>query len=379
MARITRFDFPIARGLHRIAAIAPRGASDPIRTDIRHDMGMNNNPLKDWQVDRSQIRNRGVDLQRPECILAEADGTLWTADARGVMRIAADGAQTLIRQQRPNADTGDRALDAQSLILGGSLPNGIAFDRDGNILIANFGTDAIELMTRDGRSRTLHDRIDGQPLGKTNFVLSDSKGRIWFTVTTRLDPWTRSINEKTADGYVGLIDAKGIRIVADGFVGTNEIRLDAKEEWLYVVESNARRISRLRVDADGACSGREVFGPSNLGGIPDGFAFDAHGNLWITLIMAERLVALTPEGELLTLLDDGKPEAIRVYDEHFHAGTMTPEIMATCKGTLAPWMASLTFGGPDLRTVYLGSLMGTTLPSFRSPVAGQPLSHWRPR
>ena len=42
----------------------------------------------------------------------------------------------------------------------------------------------------------------------------------------------------------GLIDERGIRIVADGFVGTNEIRFDADEEWLYVVESNARRISR---------------------------------------------------------------------------------------------------------------------------------------
>ncbi|PXW97580.1 gluconolactonase [Sphaerotilus hippei] len=335
-----------------------------------------NNPLKGWQVDRSQIRTLGVGLQRPECILAEADGTIWTADARGVMRIAADGTQTLIRQQQAGVE---RQLDAQSLILGGSLPNGIAFNRDGDVLIANFGTDAIELMTRDGRSRTLHDHIDGQPLGKTNFVLTDSRGRIWFTVTTRQQPWTRSINEKTADGYVGLIDEHGIRIVADGFVGTNEIRLDAKEEWLYVVESNARRISRLRVADDGACSGREVFGPADLGGIPDGFAFDAFGNLWITLIMAERLVALTPEGELLTLLDDGRPEAIRVFDEHFHAGTMTPEIMATCKGELAPWMASLTFGGPDLRTVYLGSLMGTTLPCFRSPVAGLPMSHWRPR
>lgn len=335
---------------------------------------MSNNPLKGWQVDRAQIRPWGIGLQRPECILAEPDGTVWTADARGVMRIAPDGAQTLIRQQQPERSS---ALDASSLIMGGSLPNGIAFDRDGHILIANFGTDAIELMTRDGRSRTLHDTIDGQPLGKTNFVLADSKGRIWFTVTTRLQPWTRSINEKAPDGYVGLIDERGIRIVADGFVGTNEIRLDANEEWLYVVESNARRISRLRVAADGSCSGREVFGPSNLGGIPDGFAFDGFGNLWITLIMAERLVALTPEGELLTLLDDGNPAAIQAFDEHFYAGTMTPEIMATCKGTLAPWMASLTFGGADLRTVYLGSLMGTTLATFRSPVAGQPMAHWQ--
>ena len=48
--------------------------------------------------------------------------------------------------------------------------------------------------------------------------------------------------------------------------------------------------------------------------------------------------------------------------------------MASCKGTLAPWMASLTFGGPDLKTVYLGSLMGHTLPCFRSPVAGLPMA-----
>lgn len=334
------------------------------------------NPLRGWQVERDAIGFVGRGLQRPECILAEPDGTLWTADARGVMRIDPDGSQTLIRQQ---AGGPDRPLDAAATILGGSLPNGIAFDGSGDILIANFGTDAIEVMTREGRSRTLHDRIDGRPLGKTNFVLTDSRGRIWFTVTTRLAPWTRSINERAADGYVGLIDARGIRIVADGFVGTNEIRFDAKEEWLYVVESNGRRISRVRVAPDGACSDREVYGPADLGGIPDGFAFDAAGNLWITLILSERLVALTPEGELLTLLDDGDAAAIAAFDAHWAAGTVTPEAMNACKGSLAPWLASVTFGGPDLRTVYLGSLQGTTLPCFRSPVAGLPMAHWNPR
>lgn len=331
------------------------------------------NPLLGWQVDRSQIRNVGVGLQRPECILAEADGTLWTADARGgVMRIDPDGQQHLIAQHDASNDG-----SAEDLILGKTLPNGIAFDRNGDILIANFGTDAIELMTRDGQSRTLYTEIDGKPLGKMNFILTDSRGRIWFTVTTRLQPWTRSINEKAPDGYVGLIDEAGIRVVADGFIGTNEIRFDANEEWLYVVESNARRISRLRVHADGSLSDREIFGPADLGGTPDGFAFDAYGNLWITLILAERLIALTPEGELLTLLDDGKPEQIEIYDRHFFAGTVTPQLMDSCSGTLAPWMASLTFGGPDLRTVYLGSLKGTTLPSFRSPVPGLALPHWQ--
>jgi gluconolactonase len=47
------------------------------------------------------------------------------------------------------------------------------------------------------------------------------------------------------------------------------------------------------------------------------------------------------------------------------------------RSALAPMMASVTFGGPDLRTVYLGSLGGNTLSCFRSPVAGLRLAHWK--
>ena len=121
-----------------------------------------------------------------------------------------------------------------------------------------------------------------------------------------------------------------------------------------------------------------MYGPPDLGGIPDGFAFDAAGNLWITLVNADRLIALTPEGDVLDLLDDGDPAQVAEWDRHFHAGTMTPEILGSAAGSLAPMMASVTFGGPDLRTVYLGSLMGTTIPCFRSPVPGLPLPHWKP-
>ncbi len=44
----------------------------------------------------------GRDLQRLECILAEPDGTLWSADARGgVMQIRPGGSQALITQVGP--------------------------------------------------------------------------------------------------------------------------------------------------------------------------------------------------------------------------------------------------------------------------------------
>src|ERR1700726_2648443 len=69
---------------------------DPI---AHHSMRSANNPLVGWTVDRGGIERVGRDLQRPECILAERDGTLWSADARGgVMRIRPDGTQSLITQ-----------------------------------------------------------------------------------------------------------------------------------------------------------------------------------------------------------------------------------------------------------------------------------------
>lgn len=337
---------------------------------------MPDNPLVGFTVTPEMISFVGEDLQRPECVLAEPDGTLWSADGRGgVMRIDPDGEQQLVAQTV--AAPGHEAGSVERAVLEGTMPNGLAFARDGSFVIANFGTDAVERMTREGDTTTLLTDIDGRPLGKANFVLADSRGRMWLTVHTRLNPWTRCVDGKTPDGYIALLDLEGgARIVAEGFVGTNEIRFDAGEEWLYVVESNARHISRLRVADDGSLSDREIYGPTDLGGVPDGFAFDQAENLWITLVNADRLIALTPQGEVLTLLDDGDRAGAARFDAAFFAGQMTAEALGAGRGTLAPMMASVTFGGDDLRTVYLGSLMGNRLPTFRSPVPGLPLAHW---
>jgi sugar lactone lactonase YvrE len=341
------------------------------------------NPLPGWQVDRAGIRHVGHDLQRPECILAERDGTLWSADARGgVMRIDADGSQRFIGQRASERFGKLEAGTAEAMehkFTEGTLPNGLAFAANGDILIANFGTDLLEVMTRDGATRTLHDRIDGQPIGKVNFVLRDSKNRLWITVSTRVNPWTKASASRVRDGFIVVLDEHGLRVVADGFSFTNEVRLDAREEWLYIVETTGPCISRMRLVESSrgvSLAQREVFGPTDLGGPPDGIAFDAFGNLWCTLVMVDQLIALTPQGDKLLLLDDGDPAASQNLLRKMRDGNSTPEDMLRARGTVAPWMASITFGGADLRTVYLGSLMGTTIPSFRSPVAGLPMVHW---
>ena len=341
------------------------------------------NPLQGFVVDRAQIRAIGRDLQRPECILAERNGTLWAADARGgVTRIEADGSQRFIGQRADARFTSAAAASSDELehkYTTGTLPNGLAFAANGDILVSNFGTDCLEVMTRDGDCRVLYDRIDGQPIGKVNFVLRDSKDRIWITVSTRVNPWTKAASSRVRDGYIAVAEARGLRVVAEGFHFTNEIRFDANEEWLYIVETTGPHITRMRVH-EGAhgveLREREFFGPAHLGGFPDGIAFDAFGNLWCTLVMVDQLIALTPQGERLLLLDDGDAAGSRNLLDKMAAGSLTADDMMKARGTLAPWMASITFGGPDLRTVYIGSLMGTTIPYFRSPVAGLPMVHW---
>jgi gluconolactonase len=336
-----------------------------------------NNPLRDWQLDQRSITYVGRELQRPECILAERDGTLWSADARGgVMRIAVDGKQTLI-SQRPDHHA-DLATDSMSSLFSGTLPNGLAFARNGDILIANFGNDRLEIMTRRGETKIMASEVDGAPLGKVNFVLRDSRDRIWFTISTKINPWSEAISPAIADGYICVMDEKGIRIVADGFRFTNEIRMDAKEEWLYVAETTGKRVSRLRVENDGSLSGREIFGPSNLGpGLIDGITFDEYGNLWAAMILADRLIAITPRGDLLELFCDGDSLATARFESEFSAGgPVRTETLMACGGSLCPMLTSVTFGGQDLSTVYLGGLRANRIPLFRSPIAGLPMIHW---
>ena len=57
------------------------------------------NPLYGFEINPDEITYVGEGLQRPECILAERDGSLWAADARGgVMHIHPDGKQDIITQ-----------------------------------------------------------------------------------------------------------------------------------------------------------------------------------------------------------------------------------------------------------------------------------------
>ena len=337
---------------------------------------MARNPIDDFTVTKDDFSFVGEGLQRPECILAEKNGDLWAADARGgVVRIRPDGSQELITQSR-DADAFSSSDEATRFV-DGTLPNGLAFAGNGDILISNFGTDCLERMTRRGETTVMFDTVDGEPIGKVNFVCRDRRDRVWITVSTMIHDWPTAIRPGLFDGRVLLYEAgKEVRIVADDVQFSNECKLDADEEFLYVAQTTGRNVARYRIQSDGSLGDKEIFGPTDHGRIIDGIAFDAFGNLWGTYVFNDGIFAITPEGERRMIFDDSTEEEVARLDAAFQASAVTTELLLSFGGTVANWCASVTFGGADLRTVYVGSLRSSAIPYFRSPVAGLPLAHW---
>lgn len=63
-------------------------------------MTTNPNLPRNWRVDRASTQVARGDLPRSECMPADPDGTLWTADSpRHVVQVTADSRQTSIGQQ----------------------------------------------------------------------------------------------------------------------------------------------------------------------------------------------------------------------------------------------------------------------------------------
>ncbi len=338
---------------------------------------MSDNPINGFTVTKDDFKFIGEGLQRPECILAEKNGDLWAADARGgVVRIKPDGSQEIITQSHDADAFGDSSNDAEKFV-DGTLPNGLAFANNGDILISNFGTDCLERMSRTGETEVMFDTVDGEPIGKVNFVARDSKNRIWITVSTMLHDWPKAISPNIIDGRILLYEEdKGVRIVADDVHFSNECKLDANEEYLYVVQTCGRNIARYKIGSDGSLSNKEIYGPSDHGRLIDGIAFDAYGNLWGTHVMNDGIFAIKPDGDLHIIFDDSNPEEVKKLDDAFQAEQVDADLLLSMGGEIATWCASVTFGGPDLKTVYVGSLRATNIPYFTSPVAGLPMVHW---
>lgn len=310
-------------------------------------------------VPMSAVNWVGEGLKRPECVLTTAKGEVFAGDHHsGIAEIG-----------KPKRD-----------IVGappGFLPNGVAMRSDRQFLLANLGPGGgVWRLDQDWRLYPHRFEADGELLRVCNFVGVDRDGTEWISVSTRTFPRELSFRPRHADGFIVRADKDGAHIVADGIGFTNECRVDPTGKWLYVNETCAKRVSRFPIQGKTLGKRETVldFGP---GEFPDGFAFDCEGAAWVACVCANRLIRAEANGRRTLILDGSDPATVAEGETYFNAdrgGRHHVDI-----GARSPLknIASVAFGGPDLKTVYLGNLAGSAIATFRSPIAGAEPVQWR--
>jgi len=318
-------------------------------------------------MDLADVSFHGSGLVRPESVLVAKDGAVFTADFRGgVASFRPDGTHQLI--QGVTADLPQ-----------GLKPNGIAFDRDGSFILAHLGTaeGGVFRLTRAGQVSPMLREVDGTALPPTNYALRDAEDRLWVTVSTRLQPRHLDWKPSAASGFIVLADHRGARIVADGLGYTNECMPSPDGRYLYVNETYAQCLSRFPLRADGALGAKQVVAVFEPGEYPDGLAFDAAGDIWVTAIVANRLLRVDPAtGHVTRMLDAGDAHHIARIAAAAAAGTLLPPDMARAESPLAN-VSSIAFSGPDRREAWLGCLLADRIMRTPMPMAGAPPPHWR--
>lgn len=291
----------------------------------------------------------GRGIERPEQVLVTRDGRLFASD-KGSAVAEILGEHDICRIGKA-----------------GGEPNGIALDHRGHFLIANFGLGVLQDLDPDNGEivALITDDVHGYPLKWLNYVLVDSAGALWCSVSTAAGDLAETLARGTADGFIVRVapDRASVSVVASEVQFPNCMAIDRNEDYLYVARTLAS--DAVRFPITGARLGeQEQFGPA-LGsahaenpqaaghpGMADGCAFDADGNLWVTLVLANKIVAIAPDGNATVVIEDAE-------------------------GVLLNAPTSIAWGGADMRDVYIGSLATPYVLKGRSSVPGMPMIHQR--
>jgi len=316
-------------------------------------------------IDLDEIVTLGRDLARPECVLATENGRVYAADWRGgAMILEADGSQWSLLTRAPGFQV---------------KPNGITLMADGSILLCHLGDEdgGVFRLHEDGTLEPFLTEADGVALPPTNYAHLDRQDRVWITVSTRLVPRARGYSHDNADGFIVLVDSDGARIVADGLGYTNECIVHPDGQRLFVNETFSRRTTAFDIADNGDLKRKTTVTEYGAGTFPDGLAFDADGDMWITSIVSNRVLRVARDGTQGIVVEDCDNDHIGWVEAAFQEGTMGRPHLDDVKSKRLRNISSLAFGGAALRTAYLGCLLDDRIYAFPCPRAGFPPPHWR--
>ena len=248
-----------------------------------------------------------------------------------------------------------RARDLSTFLTDTNEANGLRFTPVGDLLICEGGAGKVTKLNMDtGQKTTLASRFQDKMLQAPNDIEYDRAGRIYFSSRgNQADPHKynkKAVYRLDPDGSLHQLLREPDVHMPNGLV------ISPDESVIYLIEAHPDTDHNRCILAfdlrDGELSNRRIlinFYPGRSG---DGMCIDREGNLYVaaglhavrgtseTLDTKPGIHVISPEGKLLAYL-------------------MTPNDTIT----------NCTFGGPDLKTLYLTA--GPNLISMQTNIAGK--------
>jgi gluconolactonase len=252
------------------------------------------------------------------------EGPVWGPD--GLLYFVSAGEGRVYRLR----DGGTSELVAST----GGRPNGLAFDGDGTLFVADAGLKAILRVGGNGAVEVFTDRHESKAYGGPNDLCFLPNGDMLFTDPARLplpDPCISPVFKAKPNGTV------------DVFVGDlaypNGVDLSADGNSVFIAEMRAHRVVSFRPSADGTAGEEKLVRRFHEPSSPDGMAIDSDGCIFQALPGINSLALIGTSGELTEL---------------YYSPNWKP--------------SNVAFGGDDQKTVFVTSELDGTIYSFRHTV-----------
>lgn len=218
---------------------------------------------------------------------------------------------------------------------GKSTGNGIRFDRDGMMFVADYAEHNI--LKIDPKTREVSVFAHEASMNQPNDLAIGPDGVLYAS-----DP-----NWGNNTGQLWRIDRAGeVSRLAEKMGTTNGIEVSPDGKTLYVNESEQRNIWAFDITADGKLAEKRLLKKFDDHGF-DGMRCDVDGNLYVTRYGKGTVVKLSPTGKILQEID-----------------------------VLGAKPSNICFGGPDGRTAYVTEVEHTRLVQFRVDRPGLAWQRW---
>jgi gluconolactonase len=160
------------------------------------------------------------------------------------------------------------------LLEGLNKPNGLMFDKNGNLIACEGGNGRLISIDMQGQITVLVDQYNGTRFNEPNDLWIDSQGGIYFTDPT----YQSSVVQDGEHVYYLSPDRSQVMRVINDLVKPNGLVGTANGKTLYVADHGAGQTFAYDVNSDGTLANKRLFAPTGS----DGMDLDASGNLFLT-------------------------------------------------------------------------------------------------